>query len=262
MTRFSVGTGETMGVCSAPASPGFGGRRAATARTIRPQWLHLRAFGFAAFRLPPPGLAGMKTHLVLFAVLPENRVGACAGGAAGGLPAGGETAVTITEKRRAAREKNAMIIRELRDDETGLLKDLLYEAIFVPKKARAPGRSILEQPEFTAYYEGFGSGPADHCLVAEVDGRAAGAVWARIIEGFGYVEDGTPWLAIALYADYRGRGIGTALMRRMLERLKAQGYRQAVLSVHKANGAVRMYKALGFRTIGEKGREYVMLRRL
>ena len=155
-----------------------------------------------------------------------------------------------------------MRIRELGQGEAGLLKDLLYEAIYVPKKARKPDRSILERPEFRAYYEGFGSGPADNCLVAEVDGRAVGAVWTRIIREFGYVEDGTPWFAIALYADYRGQGIGTALMRRMLEQLKAQGFRQAVLSVHKANYAVRLYKAVGFRTIGEKGREYVMLRKL
>ena len=155
-----------------------------------------------------------------------------------------------------------MIIRELRADEAGMLKDLLYEAIFVPKKARPPQRSILDRPEFAAYYAGFGSGPADNCLVAEVDGRVAGAVWSRIIEGFGYVDGDTPWLAIALYPEYRGRGIGTELMRRMLDTLKAQGRRQAVLSAHKANYAVQMYKKLGFRTIGDKGREYVMLRKL
>lgn len=154
-----------------------------------------------------------------------------------------------------------MRIRELRDDENGLLKDLLYEAIFVPKNARAPHRSILERPEFAAYYQGFGSGSADNCLVAEVDGRVAGAVWTRIIDEFGCVEENTPWFAIALYAGYRNQGIGTALMRRMLELLKKQGWKQAVLSVHKANYAVRMYKALGFRTIRDKGKEYIMLRR-
>ena len=43
-----------------------------------------------------------------------------------------------------------MTIRELREDETGLLKDLLYEAIFVPPKAKPPGRTLLERPEFRA----------------------------------------------------------------------------------------------------------------
>lgn len=169
---------------------------------------------------------------------------------------------TLNRDGTIAREAGTFIIRPLREDETGLLKELLYQAIFVPKKARPPHRSILEKPAFTAYYEGFGSASGDNCLVAEVDGRVAGAVWTRLIKDFGCVEEGTPWFAIALFAEYRGRGIGTALMRRMLERLKAQGYRQAVLSAHKANYAVHMYKRLGFRTIGEKGREYVMLRRL
>ena len=155
-----------------------------------------------------------------------------------------------------------MTIRELREDETGLLKDLLYEAIFVPPKAKPPGRALLERPEFRAYWEGFGSSCGDHCLLAEVDGKVAGAVWARRIPGFGYVEEGTPWLAIALYKAYRSRGIGTALMRGMLERLKLQGCRQAVLSVHKANYAVRMYKKVGFEIFDENEEEYIMIHKL
>lgn len=155
-----------------------------------------------------------------------------------------------------------MTLRELRSDETDLLKDLLYEAIYVPKGGKPPPRSLLERPEFTAYYADFGHGPADNCLVAEVDGRVAGAVWTRIIKNSGFVDDKTPWFAIALYEGYRNQGIGTELMRRMLERLRAQGYRQAVLSVNKANYAVRLYKSLGFRTIADDRWQYIMQRRL
>jgi GNAT superfamily N-acetyltransferase len=39
------------------------------------------------------------------------------------------------------------------------------------------------------------------------------------------VDGDTPSFAISLYKEYRGKGIGTELMRRMLELLKAQGYR-------------------------------------
>ena len=56
-----------------------------------------------------------------------------------------------------------MIFRELRDGEKELLKDFLYEAIFIPKGADPPDRSIVDLPELAVYYKGFGSGKADNC---------------------------------------------------------------------------------------------------
>lgn len=85
-----------------------------------------------------------------------------------------------------------MIIRGLKDNETELLKEFLYEAIFIPEGVEPPDRSIIKQPELSLYYDGFGSGPADNCLVAEADGRAVGAVWTRIMNDYGHVDDDTP----------------------------------------------------------------------
>ena len=152
-----------------------------------------------------------------------------------------------------------MVIRKIRDDETELLKDFLYEAIFIPEGAEAPDRSIINQPELSLYYEGFGSGPADNCLVAEVDGKVVGAVWTRIMNDYGHVDDETPSFAISLYKEYRRKGIGTAMMHRMLELLKSQGWQNASLAVQKANYAVRMYEAVGFETVDENDEEYIMV---
>lgn len=152
-----------------------------------------------------------------------------------------------------------MEIRQLRDDEVELLKAFLYEAVFVPEGAAPPDRSIIEQPELSLYYEDFGSGPADHCLVAEADGKVVGAVWTRIMNDYGHVDDDTPSFAISLYKEYRGQGIGTAMMRKMLALLKAQGYKRASLAVQKANYAVRMYEAVGFKTVDENSEEYIMV---
>ena len=152
-----------------------------------------------------------------------------------------------------------MLIRELRNDETELLKDFLYEAIYVPEGMRPPERSIIERPELALYYEDFGSGPADHALVAEADGRVVGAVWTRIMNDYGHVDDDTPSFAISLYPEYRGRGIGSAMMREMLDVLKEQGYEKASLAVQKANYAVRMYEKVGFRTVGENDEEFIMV---
>ena len=82
------------------------------------------------------------------------------------------------------------------------------------------------------------------------------------MKDYGYVDDETPSFAISLYKEYRGKGIGTELMRRMLELLKAQGYKRASLAVQKANYAVRMYAAVGFRTVDENAEEYIMVRDL
>ena len=50
-----------------------------------------------------------------------------------------------------------------------------------------PDKSIIEQPELALYYEGFGDGSADNCLVAEEDGKVVGAVWTRIMNDYGHL---------------------------------------------------------------------------
>ena len=157
---------------------------------------------------------------------------------------------------------DGIMIRRLRDEEAALLKTFLYEAIFIPEGIKPPARDIVERAELRVYYDDFGSGRADHCLVAEAAGQVVGAVWTRIMNDYGHVDAETPSFAISLLPEYRGRGIGTRLMREMLSLLKENGYRQASLAVQKANYAVRMYKNIGFRIIDENAEEYIMLCRL
>ena len=152
-----------------------------------------------------------------------------------------------------------VILRKLCAEEAGLLKDFLYEAIFIPEGVEAPARDIVERPELRIYYECFGTDAADHCLVAEADGRVVGAVWTRIMNDYGHVDDETPSFAISLIPECRGKGIGTRLMRDMLNLLKEQGFKRASLAMQKANYAVRMYKNVGFEIIDENDEEYIML---
>lgn len=152
-----------------------------------------------------------------------------------------------------------MLFRRLRENETDLLKDFLYEAIFIPDGVESPARSIINQPELKIYYECFGHGRADYCIVAEDDGKIIGAVWTRIMHDYGHVDDDTPSFAISLYREYRGQGIGTRLMEEMLQLLKKQGYKKASLAVQKENYAVWMYEKVGFRTIKETEEEYIMV---
>lgn len=152
-----------------------------------------------------------------------------------------------------------MVIREMRDNEKDLLQDFLYEAIFIPEGMEPPPKDIIERPELKLYYEDFGSGEADHCFVAEDDGKVVGAVWTRIMEDYGHVDSQTPSFAISLIQEYRGKGIGTELMKKMLEHLKNQGFKKASLAVQKSNYAVRMYEKVGFRKVDENNEEYIMV---
>ena len=151
------------------------------------------------------------------------------------------------------------IIREIRPGEYTFLREFLYQAIYLPKGVEPPPRSVVDRPELQVYIEGFGTRPGDHCLVAEVKGKVVGAAWCRIMEDYGHVDGETPSLAISLKPEYRGQGLGTALLSALLTKLGELGYRQASLSVQKANYAVRLYEKAGFRVLQDKGEEYIMV---
>lgn len=150
-------------------------------------------------------------------------------------------------------------IREMKAFEYGCLKDFLYEAIFIPENAIQPPRSIVDTPQLQVYIENFGTKKSDHALVAIVDHSIVGVIWTRIMKDYGHVDEHTPSLAMALYKAYRGKGIGTALLKNMCLVLKEQGYAQVSLSVQKENYAYKMYQHAGFYCIQETMEEYLMV---
>lgn len=153
-------------------------------------------------------------------------------------------------------------IREIAEEEYPLLEDFLYEAIFVPEGMSEPSKSIINQPELQVYIANFGKEKGDIGLLAEVGGKIIGAVWVRVMDDYGHIDNDTPSFAISLYKEYRGLGIGTTLMKEMLCILKNREYKQASLAVQKANYAVRMYQKTGFEIVDENEEEYIMLCRL
>ena len=152
-----------------------------------------------------------------------------------------------------------MKYRNIDPSEYDLLRDFLYEAIYIPEGVDPPARSIIENPELALYYKDFGSGSADRCIVAEDDGTIVGAAWTRIMDDYGHVDDDTPSLAISVFSEYRGKGIGTKLLKTLISQMKEQGYTKVSLSVQKENRAVHLYERAGFRTIGENSSEYIMI---
>ncbi|MBR1764336.1 MAG: GNAT family N-acetyltransferase [Ruminococcus sp.] len=150
------------------------------------------------------------------------------------------------------------MIRPLEKNEYKLLDDFLYEAIFIPEGVEPPPRDIILRPELQVYVEDFGRREGDYALCAVEEGRIVGTVWARIMEDYGHIDNDTPSLAISLYPEYRGRGIGTGLLREMLALLAREGYERTSLAVQKRNYAVKMYRRAGFVPCGENDEEYIM----
>lgn len=154
------------------------------------------------------------------------------------------------------------IIRPLKQSEIYILSDFLYEAIFQKDNTSPLPKEIINKPELNIFIKDFGK-PDDYCLVAEIDNKIIGAVWSRIlsgeIKGYGNIDSTTSELAISIYKQYRNKGIGTELMKGILKLLKEKGYKKVSLSVQKDNYAVKMYKAVGFKTFKETEEEYIMV---
>ena len=150
-------------------------------------------------------------------------------------------------------------IRKMTVSEYPMLNDFLYEAIFIPDGIESPPRNIITSPELQIYVDRFGELKDDFALVAEVEKKVVGAIWVRIMNDYGHIDDKTPSLAISLYKEYRGQGIGTDMMKEMLSLLKAHGYKRVSLSVQKTNYAVEMYRKIGFDIVRGNKEGWIML---
>jgi phosphinothricin acetyltransferase len=87
-------------------------------------------------------------------------------------------------------------------------------------------------------------------LVAERDGVVAGLAYAKTFNPRAAYR-WTAEISIYLRDSYRGQGLGTALYRRLLEVLDAQGYRCLIAGITTPNeGSVALHESFGFRYLG------------
>lgn len=151
------------------------------------------------------------------------------------------------------------IIREIRKEEYCLLSNFLYEAIYIPSGIEPLPKSIINCPELQEYIIEFGRRKHDKALVAEIQGDVVGAIWVRIMDDYGHIDNDTPSLAMSVYQKYRGLGIGTSLLKQLLSAERLAGYSKISLSVQKSNYAVKMYEKMGFTVVDENREEYIMV---
>ena len=156
-------------------------------------------------------------------------------------------------------------IRSLNAADQPLLWEVLYLSLFVSEGNALFERSVVEHPDISKYVSDWGRAGDFGFVAVRENNQPLGAIWLRLLigeeKGYGYVDDFTPELGMAVFNEYRGQGIGTSLLTRLFETASAS-YEQISLSVARENPARRLYQRLGFEVVAEDGNSLTMQKRL
>ncbi|WP_299523707.1 GNAT family N-acetyltransferase [Winogradskyella sp.] len=159
-----------------------------------------------------------------------------------------------------------MTIRKLRDTESDFLAEMLYEAIFIPEGHDPLPKEILKEKSLSKYFENWGKDKFDIALVVESDNELVGAIWGRLFtgesKGFGYVDNKTPEISMAVQHEYRNQGIGTELINAIASEYQRINVDYLSLSVDKANKAANLYKRHGFEIVAENKTDWTMKKQI
>ena len=159
-----------------------------------------------------------------------------------------------------------MNIRPAIKDDVQFLKKMLYEAArWNPDWPREPIEEVLADPVIVRYHESWGR-PGDGGVIAEVDGQPVGAAWYRVFTpdapGYGFVDEKTPELSIAVAPLHRRKGIGEAVLRSCMVQAREEGFQALSLSVAVHNRSRMMYQRAGFEKVDETGDHWTMVANL
>ena len=142
-----------------------------------------------------------------------------------------------------------MVIRRGGAQDVRFLRDMLHHAYYW--RECVPGSLV------SRYVRGWGR-RGDTAVIALDNGFPVGAAWYRLFSaaepGYGFVDERTPELAIAVVPSKRGHGVGDQLLEALLAQAREAGYEALSLNVEPGNPARKLYERHGFEVV-EKGPE-------
>ena len=143
------------------------------------------------------------------------------------------------------------MIRPAGPQDVPFLRDMLRHAYYW----RVDQVSESGEPPVQRYVERWGR-PGDTALIAIHDFQPVGAAWYRLFKddnaGYGFIDEETPELSIAVVPSRRGSGLGSELLEALVAQARADGYEALSLSVEKDNPAVGLYERYGFVPVREE----------
>jgi ribosomal protein S18 acetylase RimI-like enzyme len=144
-------------------------------------------------------------------------------------------------------------IRPATPSDEPFLWEMLYHSLYIEAGSAPYPREILKNPQLARYVIGWGRTGDMGFIAIDLNNKTPiGVVWSRLAtpddQGFAYVDQQTPELGIAVLPDYRGKGVGTALLDRHLAEAK-KFYTAISLSVSPNNPAKRLYERQGFKIV-------------
>jgi ribosomal protein S18 acetylase RimI-like enzyme len=90
-----------------------------------------------------------------------------------------------------------------------------------------------------------------------------GAAWYRLLSsddpGYGFVDDRTPELSIAVGPSWRNRGVGRRLLVALIDLARNTGHPAIGLSVEEDNVALGLYESVGFHRVEKVGNAWTLV---
>lgn len=160
---------------------------------------------------------------------------------------------------------NQLSSRPAGPGDAAFLTEMLVEAAFWrPDRLRGGVDDVLREPALAHYVTGWPR-VGDLGVVAEVE-HPVGAAWLRLFPaddpGYGFVDAGTPEVAMGVLPAWRGRGVGSDLLDALIVAARDAGSVTLSLSVEPDNSARRLYERFDFHQVGEVDGSLTMLLRL
>ena len=145
------------------------------------------------------------------------------------------------------------MLRPVDRQDVRFLRDLLRHA-YHWRLAQDPDLPVFR------YVQNWGRS-GDAGVVAFAGPNEFGAAWYRLFAtdepGFGFVDERTPELTIAVVPGHRGKGAGAELLEALLARAREDGFAQVSLSAEP--GQTGFYEQHGFREVARDGGAVTMV---